>query len=1199
MQPPPADADEQPARRKPFNAAATPTADSSQQGTTTTATGAAGGGGFGALPTSKWGAVAAGGTPHQRREGFTPTPRQAGKWDAVSSALPKADGGLGTPAAAAAGGLTPTPTMAGAKRGRWDQGATPTPRAAASRWDQQGPVGSTPTPSAATPGQAPSRWDQATPSAAAAAGAGGAWNQATPSFAVRKWDATPSNATPTEGATPSAAGFAPTPTPGLSGLEGATPMQSVFTKAGPSAAVTLDTTGISAAADHAPESVEAELAALRRNAYMTDEEIEALMPPVGFTVLAPPADYLETFPARSKDDIVSEKARIERLEAQRNKRLVIPTDLGEGLPELRPEDAEAFDLLIKCHSIPDAELPKDVLRNVQVCRNLLKMKNGDAKMRKSGMRQLTEKAVQFGADVLFTQILSLLQTCPSLTDGERHSFLKLVDRIIYRLGPLVEPHILHLLTMVQPLLTHADAVMRDEGKDIITNLARATGLKPLAVALRPDVENENDEIRRVTSKTLAIVAQSLGVEDVIPFLQAICQAKKKWFPRQTGVRVVNELASSLGSAGVRRYLTGLVKVIQPCLNDDQIRVSTEAATALAQLAETAAPFGIEAFADCISTVREQCNRQRGKALTAVLRAMGSLVALMSTRDAVSHVSSLVEILNRNANTPEDDLRRTILKVIQQCATCEGVTPDFVKTNFVKMLFDGFWNPSGALDRRSLKQLIDATVDMSRKIGCSVILQQLVERVRTPEAAEIYQRACLEAMQRSIDAVGTNDVFADQVKRLVDVVFEAFQTDVLGTAYVAVHCLVSTCRSLGPIRFAPYVSPLLVLITSRMASKVAAVRKQAGELCTRMAATITACRGQTTALLNVAETIVERLSSEEDPPALATALTSIQAILAQLPNPAEMRPPLSKLTESIFPLLKHRSEEVQDALIGVIGLIAKGAGSAKPLLVHAGRLMGLAMEGLFFLLKAKRRATRVATIEAFGEICATIGPTTIVKQMLSNLKKEDRGERICTEVSLAVVAKRCGPFTVIPFLVNEFKLSEGTELAQLIQQSVLKCLRFVFEYLGPLGEKYVYSVIPLLERSLTERNPQIRRMGCEVVHQLLLCISGGGYEDVAQHLLNYVHPNLITPEKGKEQLRLISSSVECMLAAQLSLGPGYILPYLTQGLFHPARRIRAVYSRAYNHLIACGRGGDGLVPYFPAVKDTPTNLYERHMLQYIA
>ena len=58
----------------------------------------------------------------------------------------------------------------------------------------------------------------------------------------------------------------------------------------------------------------------------------------------------------------------------------------------------------------------------------------------SALRQITDKAREFGADALFNQILPLLMS-PTLEDQERHLLVKVIDRILYKLDDLVRPYV--------------------------------------------------------------------------------------------------------------------------------------------------------------------------------------------------------------------------------------------------------------------------------------------------------------------------------------------------------------------------------------------------------------------------------------------------------------------------------------------------------------------------------------------------------------------------------------------------------------------------------------------------------------------------------------------------------------------------------------------------------------------------------------
>ena len=114
-----------------------------------------------------------------------------------------------------------------------------------------------------------------------------------------------------------------------------------------------------------------------------------------------------------------------------------------NLPFVKPEDYQYFAPLLK----EDEELPDltpDEARERKIMKLLLKVKNGTPPMRKQALRQISEKAREFGAGPLFNQILPLLMS-PTLEDQERHLLVKVIDRILYKLDDLVRPFVHKIL----------------------------------------------------------------------------------------------------------------------------------------------------------------------------------------------------------------------------------------------------------------------------------------------------------------------------------------------------------------------------------------------------------------------------------------------------------------------------------------------------------------------------------------------------------------------------------------------------------------------------------------------------------------------------------------------------------------------------------------------------------------------------------
>jgi splicing factor 3B subunit 1 len=125
----------------------------------------------------------------------------------------------------------------------------------------------------------------------------------------------------------------------------------------------------------------------------------------------------------------------------------------------------------------DAMDPEEAKKR-KIMKLLLKIKNGTPPMRKTALRQITDKARELGAGPLFDQILPLLMS-PALEDQERHLLVKVIDRILYKLDDLVRPYVHKILVVIEPLLIDEDYYARVEGREVRAH-ARSLAGRPAA-----------------------------------------------------------------------------------------------------------------------------------------------------------------------------------------------------------------------------------------------------------------------------------------------------------------------------------------------------------------------------------------------------------------------------------------------------------------------------------------------------------------------------------------------------------------------------------------------------------------------------------------------------------------------------------------------------------------------------------------------
>jgi len=314
--------------------------------------------------------------------------------------------------------------------------------------------------------------------------------------------------------------------------------------------------------------------------------------------------------------------------------------------------------------------------------------------------------------------------------------------------------------------------------------------------------------------------------------------------------------------------------------------------------------------------------------------------------------------------------------------------------------------------------------------------------------------------------------------------------------------------------------------------------------------------------------------EEYPEVLGSILGALKAIVNVIGMP-KMTPPIKDLLPRLSPILKNRHEVVQENCIDLVGRIADRGAE----FVSAREWMRICFE-LLDMLKAHKKAIRRATVNTFGYIAKAIGPQDVLATLLQNLKVQERQNRVCTTVAIAIVAETCSPFTVLPGLMNEYRIPELN-----VQNGVLKSLSFLFEYIGEMGKDYVYALVPLLEDALMDRDLVHRQTACTTVKHMALGSIGLGVEDAMAHLLNLVWPNIF--ETSPHVINAVMEAVEGM---RCCLGPTRVLQYVLQGLFHPARKVREVYWKVYNNLYIGSQAG--LVPCYPRIADDVLNHYER-------
>lgn len=803
-----------------------------------------------------------------------------------------------------------------------------------SRWDED--VG-------ASSSRRRKRWDETpvTSTAVDATPLVGALPDATPLVNARNWDETPlvgslnSLATPMVGETamtaagkkrsrwdltpaPSAAASAITSTPSIAALSSGQPISGDLAKA---------------------LSLEREMET--RNRPWTEAALDAILPSEGYTILPPPVSYqplrtpgrkllatptpLTMTPAGFQMAIPPEELQAEGSSVNDIREaygIPIAATAEDGvagaLPYIKPEDMQYFGRLTE--DADDASLTKEEANERKIMTLLLKIKSGTPPQRKTAMRQITDKARSFGAGPLFNQILPLFRS-PTLEDQERHLLVKVIDRVLYKLDDQVRPFVHRILAVIQPMLIDEDYYARVEGREIISNLAKAAGLATMIATMRPDIDNPDEYVRNITARAFSVVASALGVPALIPFLKAVCQSRKSWQARHTGIKIVQQIAALMGCA-VLPYLRDLVEIVSNGLTDDQQKVKTMTALTVAALAEAAYPYGVESFDPIIRPLWKGALEHHGKMLAAFLKAVGFVIPLMEENYASHYTRIVMPILLREFHSPDEEMKKIVLKVIKQCVSTAGVEPEYIRKEILPEFFKNFWIRRMALDRRNYNQVVETTVELANKVGSSEIISRIVDDLK--DDSEPYRRMVMETVQQVLENLGSGDIDERLEERLIDGILYAFQEQAVDASLtgsnafgkegqVMLDGFGTVVNALGE-RCKPYLKQIAGTIKWRLNNKAPSVRMQAADLIGRIAVVMKACSEDQ--LMGHLGVVLYEYLGEEYPEVLGSILGALRAIVNVI-GMTKMTPPISDLLPRLTPILRNRHEKVQENCIDLV------------------------------------------------------------------------------------------------------------------------------------------------------------------------------------------------------------------------------------------------------------------------------------------
>ena len=214
------------------------------------------------------------------------------------------------------------------------------------------------------------------------------------------------------------------------------------------------------------------------------------------------------------------------------------------------------------------------------------------------------------------------------------------------------------------------------------------------------------------------------------------------------------------------------------------------------------------------------------------------------------------ILIREFQSPDEEMKKIVLKVVKQCAATDGVEPGYIREEILPDYFNHFWVRRMAIDRRNYKQVVETTVELSQRVGVTDIVGHIVEGLK--DDSEAYRKMVMETIESVIKSLGSADLDDRLVELLIDGILYAFQEQTIEEV-VILNGFGTIVNSLG-LRVKPFLPQLCSTVLWRLNNKSAQVRQQAADLIAQIAGVMKVC-GEEKLLTHLGVVLYEYLGEE--------------------------------------------------------------------------------------------------------------------------------------------------------------------------------------------------------------------------------------------------------------------------------------------------------------------------------------------------
>lgn len=129
------------------------------------------------------------------------------------------------------------------------------------------------------------------------------------------------------------------------------------------------------------------------------------------------------------------------------------------------------------------------------------------------------------------------------------------------------------------------------------------------------------------------------------------------------------------------------------------------------------------------------------------------------------------------DSPEDEMKKILLKVLKEAFLREEVDKDFVKEKIYPVFWENFWTKRICMDRGASFRLIEVTTNLAGVVGVALVIKKLIFFLKEDDS--ILRRITFQTIRQIAEKFTLDDVNTELEELLVDACLFGFHQSTEG------------------------------------------------------------------------------------------------------------------------------------------------------------------------------------------------------------------------------------------------------------------------------------------------------------------------------------------------------------------------------------------------------------------------------------